>query len=684
LASIGIAVQETGPVAILRSTQTQSAAAATPAAPSENVQKLASEIENTPGYDFTILSRGTPVPQPACPVCPAGASVSKQSCTEGTVPGKTYSPKADPADWGKDNGRCVSIPNVGRGPGNNWKSIVRICDPKTVEKPAIFIGGTPITYKSTEPECKMYLYVNEKGDAVSAGKTGPSVPDAKALADAAAKGDSVADDVENKLAADPRSLAELQKAYEEKAEELDTTIKQSDDTLGKLSSFTAACAAGQQLEECNDIQMAKDVKQEALEQRDNLAKQYAALGAAAKRLQAEDLDPAALGVCAQNPEDCDLPGYVGDSSKTDAALCAQYNNTIPGCPGFRDGADTFGGADNGRNSAACQQCQAGNQNACMQCAQTQGNGLGKMGQGAGGQKGGGGGQQQRQQQPQCQPKYFCNGNTLMYAPCANNQSSNAQSVQQCPSGYACQATNGSANSSCQPSAPYGYCADGRTPRTAQAQQQPPASTCTVGAWQDTSNGCQTSWQCIAGASNTSQPTAQLSCQPKNAVAGMTINFSYACANGATSAVATGFSLPTGAPLAGTATTSAVKPAGTQTVVYSLTCSNASSTPALTASAQCSVQVGNPTIVVVATPEKVEKNETEEIKRKSTIGWVTTGMRACRVSSPSFEVWTNDQSSNTSIAGVVVTPVITADTTFFVACETLGGTTATSSVKVLAI
>lgn len=298
----------------------------------------------------------------------------------------------------------------------------------------------------------------------------------------------------------------------------------------------------------------------------------------------------------------------------------------------------------------------------------------KGGGSGGGSSGGGSGGGQQQQ---CQPQYFCNGNTLMHAQCYNQQPGNAQQIQQCPTGYACQ------ENACQPSAQYGYCADGRTPRTAPAQPQPAASTCTVGAWEDASNGCQTSWRCTPKGSGSGQPTAQLSCQPTAASAGATINITYACANGATTASSTGFSIASETTLSGTASATAQKPASGQTTTYALTCTNTSTTPVLSASEQCTVRVATPTIVLVATPEKISQAEADEEKRKSTIGWVTSGMQKCAISSPDFATWSEQQASNTSVAGAAISPIIPpTGAQFNLACTTLGGMIATSTVRVI--
>lgn len=368
--------------------------------------------------------------------------------------------------------------------------------------------------------------------------------------------------------------------------------------------------------------------------------------------------------------------------KEDIDRCAQ-NNTLEGCSGYKTWNGTFNNQNNQCPGGNCTTGQPppNNRNGNPNSNNPLSN-LGKMLQGLGKALGGGGGSGNGSNQPeQCQPQYQCQDQSVQYNQCPQRNAP-WQTVRQCPTGYSCQ------NNGCVATAPYGTCTSGQ-PRTAPPQPQPPASACTVGSWQDTSNGCQQSWQCVPTPTATSTPasgapTAQLSCQPLKAVPNTTITFSYACAGGATAASATGFSIPSSTTLSGSATTSIAKPSGGTSVTYSLTCTNGSATPNTTASAQCVVQVGIPTIVMVATPEKIAKSETDDIKRKSTIGWVTSGMQSCVVSNTDFSNWTSQQAGNTSVSGGVASPVITQDTTFLLTCQTLAGTTATSSVKVLSI
>lgn len=202
--------------------------------------------------------------------------------------------------------------------------------------------------------------------------------------------------------------------------------------------------------------------------------------------------------------------------------------------------------------------------------------------------------------------------------------------------------------------------------------QPPASSCTSGTWKPVQNGaCVSSWQCVpSGASG--NPTAQLSCQPKVADVGMSIAISYACGN-STGSSATGFS--TNGALSGSATaTTTVPSAGASTNVFTLTCSN----QAQTASAQCTVQIAKPSIVLVANPKAVKSGEA------STIGWITSGMQSCVVSSPDQADFTARNAANTSVSGMATTSPITAATQIDLNCETHGGDVRAASTTITVV
>ena len=167
------------------------------------------------------------------------------------------------------------------------------------------------------------------------------------------------------------------------------------------------------------------------------------------------------------------------------------------------------------------------------------------------------------------------------------------------------------------------------------------------------------------------PTAQLSCQPQVADPGMTIAITWGCSAGVSTA--SGFS--TGGALSGATSMAVSAPSGsTNTVAFGLVCSNQS----LSSSASCTVQVAKPAIVLVANPDSVPLND------KATIGWVTSGMEKCTVSSPDQLDFTERNASRTNINGVAEMSPITETTDILLTCTTLGGNVreATSTVTVL--
>lgn len=325
-----------------------------------------------------------------------------------------------------------------------------------------------------------------------------------------------------------------------------------------------------------------------------------------------------------------------------------------------------GFGDGERCSAADRQACGDNPNnraACMRCMQGGGN---PFGQQSGQRNSSPSGGQQQQPQQQCQPRYFCNNNSVMYAPCYNRQPGNAQTVQQCPQNYTCSSNTNS--NSCQPS------------NVCTPPPQPAANLCTVGSWTPVTgqNGCITNWQCGANGANGANgaPTAQLACQPKVADAGMTIMLSYACTN-ATASSGSGFD--TGNQLSGSTTTVIQVPSdGTNLVNYTLTCTNSSGASPLSSSAQCAVQTGKPSIMLVATPEKVPSGQ------EAALGWVTVGQQSCTIADADYSDWTAQNAGNTSVAGTATTPPITHDTTVTLTCRTVGGATQQGSVNLKVI
>ncbi len=162
--------------------------------------------------------------------------------------------------------------------------------------------------------------------------------------------------------------------------------------------------------------------------------------------------------------------------------------------------------------------------------------------------------------------------------------------------------------------------------------------------------------------------AQISCQPQVADTGMQVAVSWACQNSATS-IGTGFS--TGGALSGSGTTTVGVPAlGSNSITYGLTCSNQGQTH----SAQCTVNVNRVGIVLVANPKTIASGE------ESNIGWITSGMDACVVSSTNA-TFTAANASSTSVSGSAKTPALTQSTSFLLTCETESGVTKTASTTV---
>lgn len=172
-----------------------------------------------------------------------------------------------------------------------------------------------------------------------------------------------------------------------------------------------------------------------------------------------------------------------------------------------------------------------------------------------------------------------------------------------------------------------------------------------------------------GSGTGDKPKAQISCQPKIADVGMQVAISYACQNSATSK-GEGFS--TSNELSGSANATVVSPStGSTNVTYGVTCSKEGQTD----SAQCTVNVNKPSIVLVANPKNVKSGET------SNIGWVTGAMESCVVSSPSLAQFTDQNKNNTSASGVAKTPPLTQNTKFILTCTTKAGGTKTAETTV---
>ena len=208
----------------------------------------------------------------------------------------------------------------------------------------------------------------------------------------------------------------------------------------------------------------------------------------------------------------------------------------------------------------------------------------------------------------------------------------------------------------------------------QCQQQiplPNPESCTVGTWQPQYNGaCIVQWHCVPKPGGTGDPEAKISCQPQIADVGMTLAITFSCANSKTSE-GEGFS--TDGKLSGSATTVVTAAAKNgDEKVYQLTCANAEKK---TSSAQCKVQVSKTSIVLIANPQSVASGEA------ASVGWVTTGMKSCIVSSPDLPDFTAKNAANTSVNGMASTGPITSDATIDLKCTTAAGSTKTATTKI---
>ncbi|OGG50933.1 hypothetical protein A2763_02760 [Candidatus Kaiserbacteria bacterium RIFCSPHIGHO2_01_FULL_54_36] len=301
-----------------------------------------------------------------------------------------------------------------------------------------------------------------------------------------------------------------------------------------------------------------------------------------------------------------------------------------------------------------------------------------------GEKGGGGGMPKMPEMPKGggggapkQPAQQCSSDQNVYA---QQQQQYQQALQQY--NYQLQQYNyqvqlnqyyGSSAPTPPPPAQPSPCTPSTGTQCQSQPQQPAASGCSVGSWRATYSGtCVAGWQCIPSATSTSPTStaATLTCAPEVADVGMPINISYSCAAGTASS--TGFTVTT-QPSGTTTATIANPPAGANTATYALMCSNEGKT----AGAQCSVQINKPSIILVANPKSVVSGRT------SLIGWTTTGMNACVISSPADDqaLFTYRNSSNTSKSGAAETSAITKATTFVLTCETMAGAIKSASISV---
>ncbi|HEY4524834.1 MAG TPA: hypothetical protein VJL39_00540, partial [Candidatus Paceibacterota bacterium] len=209
--------------------------------------------------------------------------------------------------------------------------------------------------------------------------------------------------------------------------------------------------------------------------------------------------------------------------------------------------------------------------------------------------------------------------------------------------------------------------------------KPDDSSCSGGSWRitttsalPTSPACPV-WQCVRDGGGGTMPAAEISCEPKTAEEGATIAISFKCTN-ATESRSIGFN-------AGGAHSGSVNqklenvPDGVKSVRYGIACINGANST----TTECAVEVVRPRITLTASPKTVQPGQT------STIGWVTTDMRSCTISSPDQADFTARNASATSTSGVATTSPISRLTRFELECETQTGDEriATTSVDIAA-
>lgn len=202
-------------------------------------------------------------------------------------------------------------------------------------------------------------------------------------------------------------------------------------------------------------------------------------------------------------------------------------------------------------------------------------------------------------------------------------------------------------------------------------------TLSLGGFQDNRTGQQLRGQCAVqvvagtqgGGTGDGAVKAEISCRPQVADVGMSVAVSFACRNANTS-VGKGFS--TANQMSGSATPVVAQPTiGSDSVTYGLTCSKEGKTD----TAQCTVEINKVSIVLIANPKDVESG------KESNIGWITSGMESCTVSSPTLSGFTAENAGSTNVSGVAKSPPLTADTKFVLSCTTKAGGTKTAETTV---
>ena len=154
-------------------------------------------------------------------------------------------------------------------------------------------------------------------------------------------------------------------------------------------------------------------------------------------------------------------------------------------------------------------------------------------------------------------------------------------------------------------------------------------------------------------SNLNERTPTLICLPEIVGANETVIVMWACRDGAYTT--TSDTIDTAGETIGS-----VRMQPSANATYDITCVNDITDVADTA-ATCSIDVAQPSIAIIATPDRVDYNES------TSLSWRTTDATACAVTSD-----TNSSFERRGVAGDISSHSLTRDTTFTLTCETITG------------
>lgn len=332
------------------------------------------------------------------------------------------------------------------------------------------------------------------------------------------------------------------------------------------------------------------------------------------------------------------------------------NNTPDKPPTDKPGA---GGPPNGQQSGPPQGQGQGSGNSGL--GNMLGSMLGALGKALGGNNNCAPGTQQQQQQ-----QAYTYQTEIVYVQDAYGQSIPIQrqvpvAVQQPASSQQCQQSgqgsgSGANANQCSPSY---YCSGNDLMYR--------ANTCGTQLVQTCQYGCS-GVSCIPQGGTGGNNSAQISCSPSTADPGAIIAISFACTNNATS---TGVGFDTGGLPSGSAQATAATSSTASNATYTLSCTAGG----VTQSSSCTVTLNRPNIMVAATPQKVESGGI------ASIGWVSTGMSSCSISSVDLPDFTVANQDIHSVSGLATTTALYASSTIDISCTTLGGGTRSASVTI---